>query len=85
MTRPLVCRMKNVNRSVDTKTVGPPSCADPDDRHLWFTEGKPWQNMLLRMIALRLSIASIDSPLWVNVLWNRFDRFKKCPSPTQNR
>ena len=33
--------------------------------------------MLLRMIALRLSIASIDSPLWVNVLRNRFDRFKK--------
>jgi hypothetical protein len=27
------------------------------------------------MIALRLSIASVDSPLWVNVVRNRFDRF----------
>ena len=35
--------------------------------------------MLLQMIALRPSIASIDSPLWVNVLRNRFDRFKKVP------
>ena len=35
--------------------------------------------MLPHMITLRLSIASIDSPLWVNVLRNRFDRFKKVP------
>jgi hypothetical protein len=31
------------------------------------------------MTALRLSIASVDSPLWVNVVRNRFDRFKKVP------
>jgi hypothetical protein len=31
------------------------------------------------MIALSLSIASVDSPLWVNVVRNRFDRFKKVP------
>lgn len=31
------------------------------------------------MIAVRLSIASVDSPLWVNVVRNRFDRFKKVP------
>jgi hypothetical protein len=31
------------------------------------------------MIALSLSIASVDSPLWVNVVRNRFDRFKTVP------
>lgn len=31
------------------------------------------------MIALRLSIASVDSPLLVNVVRNKFDRFKKVP------
>jgi len=31
------------------------------------------------MIALRLSIASVDSALWVNVVRNRFDRFSKVP------
>jgi hypothetical protein len=31
------------------------------------------------VIALCLSIASVDSPLWVNVVRNRFDRFKKVP------
>jgi hypothetical protein len=31
------------------------------------------------MIALSLSIASVDSPLWVNVVRNKFDRFKNVP------
>ena len=34
---------------------------------------------MMTMIAVRLSIASVDSPLWVNVVRNRFDRFKKVP------
>ena len=31
------------------------------------------------MIALSLSITSVDSPLWVNVVRNKLDRFKKVP------
>ncbi|MFM9920434.1 hypothetical protein [Lacisediminihabitans sp. H27-G8] len=31
------------------------------------------------MIAIRLSIASVDSPLWINVVRNWFDRFQKVP------
>ena len=43
---------------------------------------QPWRITIETMIAVRLSIASVDSPLWVNVVRNRFDRFQKVPVST---
>ena len=43
---------------------------------------QPWRITIEVMIAVRLSIASVDSPLWVNVVRNRFDRFQKVPVST---
>jgi hypothetical protein len=69
----------NGNGSVNTATISPPLLPHSGDCHLPFRERQPWRITLLYMIALSLSIASVDSPLWVNVVRNRFDRFKKAP------
>jgi hypothetical protein len=69
----------NGEGSIDITSASQLLLSDSGDCHLPFRERQPWRITLLYMIALSLSIASVDSPLWVNVVRNRFDRFKKVP------
>ena len=59
-----------------------PANLHSDGCHPLFREMQPWRITIDVMIAVRLSIASVDSPLWVNVVRNRFDRFQKVPVST---
>ena len=69
----------NGDGSTDIASASPLLLPDSGDCHLPFRERQPWRITLLYMIALSLSIASVDSPLWVNVVRNKFDRFEKVP------
>lgn len=69
----------NGHGSVNTATISALHLPDSGDCHLLLRQRQSWRITLTYMIALRLSIAPVDSPLWVNVVRNRFDRFMKIP------